>query len=825
MGKFSLGVFGYKQLPHELEKEKEKELDLKVGKPDQTKDLDSRKAKSEKAQRQAGEDEAPDDSKKEQETFPVISDQYEIIKLIGEGGMGSVYEVRDLEQDEIVAIKVLQSNLTDDKAALKRFEQEAEAAQSLSHPNLGTTYKHGLTEEGSPYIVLDYYEGKSLSEIIKEEGLLDSKRTLNLITQICEGLNHAHANGVIHRDLKPTNIIVSRTEDGGEIARIVDFGIAKVTPKENRETHNLTETGEVFGSPHYMSPEQCLGFMLDNRADIYSLGCMMYEMMTGEPPYGGSNPIQVVVKHINEEVSVFDETASLDKKGRGIETITLRCLEKELENRYQSVGELLNDLRLVNDGKQPSRYKKKYKQKREFTKRQMIGIIVGVTALVFYTAISAAFFQQFQFLFIMMYGLLNMLIIGGMYVSFGTLSELVKKVENFKSSATGWWQMSIGLFFGSVCATIFPYVLIGGAYIYFCQAFGKQRWEFPDWAIYAGFYDVYGHLIAIFGVLVSIVGLCILRGKKQIGIGNFLFRFFTVAASLIVLSTMVFPKPVSRVCSAVAYLSGDVAPPVTSTFAHMAFSLNSTDESIGLLAARSDIRIGNPDKAVNFLTSSKNFPRKDTSYSNFELVIQAYLAKKDYTGALAYADEHMNNFKRWNHSNALVERGKIHEALKQYDKALDDYNTALQPHPKNSQYILHRVRMLMALKRNAELNNYLNDILQSKSRISGNRDRIIMLAALTKQSQGDAAGAQDLFNQIAGKISPDYDARNFYDHGYAKQERQKKWANLYNAYAYNQIGSTELCKRFLDRASPLTKKDLANSPLFKGTGIVPQWKD
>lgn len=833
LGKFILCPFGYSLLTHELEKEKSKKL--KTAKPDLVGGLAKvdRSKKNSKDTLNQGDGNAAKENlenvlsnvkKGEPDELPNISEHYQVLKLIGEGGMGSVYEVRDLEHDEIVAVKVLQSNLTDDKAALKRFEQEAQAAQNLSHPNLGATYKHGLTVDGAPYIVLDYYEGKSLSEIIKDEGVLDSKRTLNLITQICEGLKHAHDNGVIHRDLKPNNIIVSRTDDGGEIARIVDFGIAKVTPKENRETHNLTETGEVFGSPHYMSPEQCLGFMLDNRSDVYSLGCMMYEMLNGEPPYGGANPIQVVVKHINEEVSGFSETTNLDKKGRGLETITLRCLEKELENRYPSVGDLIKDLTLVTDDKQPTRYKKKYKQKREFTKRQLIGIIVGVAALIFYTAISAAFFQQMQFLFIMMYGVLNLLIIGGMYVSFGSLVELVKKVEDLKSSSTSWWQMSLGLSFGAVCATVFPYILIGGAYSYFCQAFGKQKWEFPEWSIYAGFFDLYAHLIAIFVVIVSLVGLCILGGKARIGIGNFLIRFFTVAASIVVLSTMVFPKPVSRVCGAVAYISGDVAPPVTSTFAHMAFNLNRTDKSIGKSAAKADIKLDKPVEARNFLQNPENFPKTNTDYEIYEIVVQSYLKQKDYAGALAYANKHVGNYKNWNRARALAGRGKIYEAMNQYGKALADYNKVLVLHPKEGEYIVDKIRMLTALNRTAQLDNYLDKLLQSKDSFYGSGEQIKLFAAMAKQRQGDIAGAEKLFKEIAGKFYPAYSRYAYYEHNFAKNEQRKKWAKLYNAYTYNQIGNEKLAKRFLDKASPLGKKDLANSPLIQGTGLDPQWK-
>lgn len=147
--------------------------------------------------------------------YPYIGDNFEVLELIGKGGMGSVYKVRDLSLDKIVAIKVLQAEFTEDKAALKRFEQEAEAAANLSHPNLISIYGHGSTASGAPYILMDYCEGRSLSSVLKEEGVIKSKRALKILRQICDALDHAHKNDVIHRDIKPNNIILSSTQTHG----------------------------------------------------------------------------------------------------------------------------------------------------------------------------------------------------------------------------------------------------------------------------------------------------------------------------------------------------------------------------------------------------------------------------------------------------------------------------------------------------------------------------------------------------------------------------------------------------------------------------------
>src|SRR5579885_2448832 len=248
--------------------------------------------------------ENPTSPANEQMQHVELDDRYDVLAVIGTGGMGTVYKVLDKTTKRTLAVKVLQPDLSNDQTALRRFEQEAEAAAQLNHPNLVSVLSYGKTKNGAPYLVMDYFEGESLSAILKKETALDSGRALALFHQICEGLAHAHAQGVIHRDIKPANIIVSRTESG-EVARVVDFGIAKILPVSNRETHNLTETRQVFGSPHYMSPEHCLGFKMDERSDIYSLGCLMYEALTGNPPFAVNDAIQAVIKHINEEAKEF----------------------------------------------------------------------------------------------------------------------------------------------------------------------------------------------------------------------------------------------------------------------------------------------------------------------------------------------------------------------------------------------------------------------------------------------------------------------------------------------------------------------------------------
>lgn len=311
-----------------------------------------------------------------------LGERYEVRSTIGHGGMGTVYKVLDRSTDQTVAIKIMKSDLANDQSALKRFDQEVEAASNLNHQNLISVYGHGRTEDGAPYMVMEYFEGEGLSDVLKRENHLSPNRALNMFLQICDGLKHAHQQAVIHRDIKPSNIIVSHGGTDSESSKVVDFGIARIVNVNDRHTRSLTETGEVFGSPHYMSPEHCLGFMMDNRSDIYSFGCLMYEVLTGEPPFQANNPIQVVVKHINQEPTRFATANSTEKTMRRLESVVLRCLEKEPDNRYQTIEELEKDLNLVKADKDPSRIFQKKKAKAEFTREQIIVGIAGTLVMI-----------------------------------------------------------------------------------------------------------------------------------------------------------------------------------------------------------------------------------------------------------------------------------------------------------------------------------------------------------------------------------------------------------------------------------------------------------
>ncbi len=267
----------------------------------------------------------------------VLGNRYEIIEKIGEGGMACVYKAKCRLLNRNVAVKVLKEEFVDDEDFIKKFKRESQAAASLSHPNIVNVYDVGVEEiEGTSihYIVMEYIKGKTLKEIIKEKGKLSIEEILDYSIQIAEALEHAHKNHIVHRDIKPHNIMI--TDDGR--VKVTDFGIARAAT-----TSTVTNSTNVIGSVHYFSPEQARGGYTDEKSDIYSLGIVMYEMLTGKVPYEGDSPISVALKHIEGEIQPpreIDNTVPV-----GLEKIIMKCVQKNQFDRYQSAGELLYDLK------------------------------------------------------------------------------------------------------------------------------------------------------------------------------------------------------------------------------------------------------------------------------------------------------------------------------------------------------------------------------------------------------------------------------------------------------------------------------------------------
>ncbi len=273
-----------------------------------------------------------------------LSDRYEIIEVLGKGGMGVVYKGRRTQINKFVAIKVLKAALIEDEVSLKRFEQEAIASANLDDPHLISVYDFGYGPGGEPYLVMDFLEGKSLEDIIESQGPISLERFLHIFSQACQALSYIHSRNIIHRDLKPSNIMLVKTQSSDEFVKLVDFGIAKVIGSDQNLMQKLTATGQSFGSPLYMSPEQCMGKEVDVRSDIYSLGCVMFEALTGHTPIVGENALQTVFMHINSPPRLLHQVGAGLTHPKQVQDLIMRCLEKDPEKRFQTAKELENIL-------------------------------------------------------------------------------------------------------------------------------------------------------------------------------------------------------------------------------------------------------------------------------------------------------------------------------------------------------------------------------------------------------------------------------------------------------------------------------------------------
>jgi serine/threonine-protein kinase len=273
-----------------------------------------------------------------------LAGKYKIIKKLGEGGMGSVYQALQQPIERMVAVKVLLGKLAQDEVAVKRFEQEARAVSRMQHPNTVTIFDYGKTEDDRLYIVMEYLRGRTLSEALRQtQGAgLDAKRAIHVTRQVAASLHDAHAAGIIHRDLKPDNIFL--TEMGGtkDFVKVLDFGVAKMADDGNAGT--LTQTGMIFGTPKYMSPEQAEGKPIDFRADIYAIGVVLYEMLVGRPPFLADTPVALLLKHISEAPAPFRRLRPDLQVVPELEAVTMRALEKSPDRRYLTVSELVADL-------------------------------------------------------------------------------------------------------------------------------------------------------------------------------------------------------------------------------------------------------------------------------------------------------------------------------------------------------------------------------------------------------------------------------------------------------------------------------------------------
>jgi len=276
----------------------------------------------------------------------IVSDRYKIEGVLGEGGFGIVYRVTQIFLNKEMALKVLNRSQASDVHYL-RFQQEAKAAAALNHPAIIKVIDFGLLEGDVPFLAMELVDGITLSDYLEQHGALELEAAIPLFMRICDGLGFAHRHGIIHRDIKPSNIMLLEQENylQGDI-KIVDFGIAKLSHTENGEIQSLTHTGEIFGSPLYMSPEQCDGKPVDSRSDVYSLGCVFFQSLTGSVPFVGNNSLATMLMHSKQPPPTLSEIAQKEIPER-LESIVAKMLAKSPTERFENLGEVISELQKV----------------------------------------------------------------------------------------------------------------------------------------------------------------------------------------------------------------------------------------------------------------------------------------------------------------------------------------------------------------------------------------------------------------------------------------------------------------------------------------------
>jgi eukaryotic-like serine/threonine-protein kinase len=274
---------------------------------------------------------------------------FEVLSPLGQGSHGRVFKVQDTQLNKIFALKVFSSGLSQEPSGLRIVEQKFQAVAGLTHPHLVAMYSRGVTDDKAPYVVMDYVDGQDLAQLVKSEGMLEGKRATGIFIQASDGLSHAHEHGIIHGNLKPTNVLLAHGTAGGDFAKVADFEICLLDFQDGSRGAGIVQTTYPPDGACYFSPERCKGENLDQRSDIYSLGCVMYEALTGKPPFWEGSTDQIKGQHLRDSVQSFKLTSGHSQFTPHLEKVVFRCLAKDPVSRYQSMISLRTDLERIRD--------------------------------------------------------------------------------------------------------------------------------------------------------------------------------------------------------------------------------------------------------------------------------------------------------------------------------------------------------------------------------------------------------------------------------------------------------------------------------------------
>lgn len=713
--------------------------------------------------------------------FPNLGDDVEVIKSLGHGGMGSVYKVRRKKDSKIFAAKVLRTKFEDPNYS-KRFRKEIEYASKLAHPGLIDIYNSGTSESGAPFFLMEFVDGKSLSEIIESDEKLTPDQILDISIQISEALSHVHKNSILHRDIKPNNILLKK-ESGSDSYKVilVDFGIAKILPESERKTQNLTQTSEVFGSPLYMSPEQCMGFKLDERSDIYSLGCVIYELATGSPPFSGSNPVQLIVKHIEDTASPFPTYAKGNKLIKNLEAVVLRCLDKESNNRFESVDQLIEALEKLKEGK-----KVPYTAIQQFRPTLSLKQAVGIfTILAFATLFVMSLTSSMYVGGLERIGLIIIMLLGLFLYSSIKLTPLgvrrARQLFQISGEPKKWWAAINYLSLGSAS------ILMSLTLIFSIFALTSN---FNNADVVIRIFYFTGVFIAI-NLVSCLVNYILSRSKKTVGFSYILIRqILTVAA--IVVAGLTFSTP-QQLSSALVSIAGDSGnqPEVKLWLAEQAYKIDPQPSTLETIAfAQHDLN--RDEEAIKNISKAIKDGPNDTYLLDYKA--RWLLEMNRFEEAFMLADEIIET-----HSFTQGHRlkGLVYERKNEYQKALVEYSKAIEESVHSNDYMSDslesRIRVYLKQK---DYEKALEDLelLSSKVTTQNSYFRIGLLADyLGREKEAKQAFKKSI--QLGN-----------YTIETAERVKVTGWRkhtagyHLLLAYAYMKIGNIDQYKLHLERA-------------------------